>query len=116
MEKKPESDWQSIMPHPNFDRFILEYRFQQFRDFFPFIFQDPSVKDTDPWWQFSGAVKEFNDIQLRLIKGAKVKAVDESMCAYRPRTTSTGRLPNISFIKRKPEPLGLYLFSPLFSV
>jgi len=114
--KKNDIDWQSIMPHPNFDRFILEYRFRQFRDYFPVIFQDNSVKDTDPWWQFSGAVKEFNDIRSRLIKGAKVKAVDESMCAYRPRTTSTGGLPNISFIKRKPEPLGLYLFSPLFSV
>lgn len=59
-------------------------------------------------------MKEFNDIQLRLIKGAKVKAMDESMCAYQPRTTSTGGLPNISFMKRKPEPLGLYLCSPLF--
>jgi hypothetical protein len=28
--KKNEGDWQSIMPHPNFDRFILEYRFRQF--------------------------------------------------------------------------------------
>jgi hypothetical protein len=62
--KKNEGDWQSIMPHPNFDRFILEYRFRQFWDFFPFIFQDASVKDIDPWWRFSGAVKEFNDIRL----------------------------------------------------
>jgi len=36
----------------------------------------------------------------------KVKVVDASMCAYRPRTTATGGLPNISFIVRKPEPLG----------
>jgi len=57
--KKNKGDWQSIMPHPNFDCFILEYRFRQFQDFFPFIFQDASVKDIDPWWQFSGAVKEF---------------------------------------------------------
>ena len=103
-----ESNWLSIMPHPNFDRYIPEYRFRHFGEFLPYIFQDKSIKDTDPWWQFSGAVIEFNNNRLRLLKGAKVKAIDESMCAYRPRTTSTGGLPNILFIKRKPEPLGLY--------
>jgi hypothetical protein len=107
--KKMESNWLSIMPHPNFDRYIPEYRFRHFREFLPFIYHDNSIKETDPWWQFSGAVTEFNNNRLRLLKGAKVKAIDESMCAYRPRTTSTGGLPNISFIKRKPEPLGLYL-------
>jgi hypothetical protein len=106
--KGEDSAWLSIMPHPNFDRFIPEYRFQHFREFFPFLFQDDTVKDIDPWWQFSGAMKEFNNNRFRLVKGAKVKAIDESMCAYRPRTTSTSGLPNISFIKRKPEPLGLY--------
>ena len=104
-----ESNWLSILPHPNFDRYIPEYRFRHFREFLPFIYHDNSIKETDPWWQFSGAVTEFNNNRLRLLKGAKVKAIDESMCAYRPRTTSTGGLPNISFIKRKPEPLGLYL-------
>jgi hypothetical protein len=53
-------------------------------------------------------VKEFNNNRFCLVKGAKVKAIDESMCAYCPRITSTGGLPKISFIKRKPEPLGLY--------
>jgi len=50
------------------------------------------VKDTDPWRQFSGAVKEFNNNRQCLVKGAKMKAIDESMCAYRSRTTSTGGL------------------------
>jgi hypothetical protein len=53
-------------------------------------------------------VKEFNKNRLLLVKGAKVKAVDESMYAYQWQTTSTGGLPNISFMKREPEPLGLY--------
>jgi hypothetical protein len=34
------------------------------------------------------------------------KTLDESMSAYQPRTSTTGGLPNISFILRKPEPLG----------
>ena len=33
--------------------------------------------------------------------------IDESMCAWRPRTSPTGKLPNISFIFRKPENLGM---------
>jgi hypothetical protein len=31
---------------------------------------------------------------------------DESMSAWHPRTTALGGLPNISYIIRKPEPLG----------
>ena len=37
------------------------------------------------------------------------KVLDESMSSWRPRTTATGGLPNISFIMRKPEPLGTEL-------
>ncbi len=103
-----DSNWLSIMPHPNFDRYIPEYHFWHFREFLPFIFQDNSVKDTDPWWQYSEAVKEFNKNWLLWLKGAKVKAVDESMCTYYPQMTSTGGLPNTLFIKRKAKPLGLY--------
>jgi hypothetical protein len=105
---KADSNWLSIMPHPNFDHFIPECHFCHFREFLPLIFQDETVKDTDQWWQFSDAVKEFSNNRQRLVKRAKIEAIDESMCAYHPRTTSTGGLPNISFIKRKPEPLGLY--------
>ena len=34
------------------------------------------------------------------------KVLDESMSALVPRTTATGGLPTISYIRRKPEPLG----------
>jgi hypothetical protein len=34
------------------------------------------------------------------------KVLDESMSAWRPKTTKTGGLPHLSFILRKPEPLG----------
>eukprot|EP00957_Ditylum_brightwellii_P075139 5710163-Ditylum_brightwellii.AAC.1 len=34
------------------------------------------------------------------------KTLDESMSVWRPQTTKTRHLPNISFIERKPEPLG----------
>jgi hypothetical protein len=32
--------------------------------------------------------------------------LDEAMSVFRPRSTETSKLPNISFILRKPEPLG----------
>ena len=34
------------------------------------------------------------------------KIFDESMSAWRPQTTSKGGLPHLSFVDRKPEPLG----------
>lgn len=37
---------------------------------------------------------------------ANIKVLDETMSAYRPRTTKSGTLPYLSFILRKPEPLG----------
>ena len=44
-------------------------------------------------------------IQTRIVS-SWIKVLDESMSAFKPRTTKTGGLPNISFIARKPEPLG----------
>jgi hypothetical protein len=86
---------------------MLEYRFKQFRQFLPDIHESASLKEADgPWWRFAGAIDEFNSNHMALINASKMKVVDKSMCAYRPRTTATGGLPNISFIKRKPEPLG----------
>jgi hypothetical protein len=35
-----------------------------------------------------------------------VCVLDESMSAWRPRTTKHGGLPHISFVMQKPEPLG----------
>eukprot|EP00873_Tetraselmis_striata_P023449 jgi/Tetstr1/443713/TSEL_031703.t1 len=42
---------------------------------------------------------------MMLVMGVWI-AFDEAMSAYQPRSTKTGGLPNISFIKRKPKPLG----------
>jgi len=45
-------------------------------------------------------------VQLDKILFGQWDLVDETMSAFRPRTTQTGGLPNISFILWKPEPLG----------
>ncbi len=54
----------------------------------------------------SAAIDELNEILEKLICGSRWISVDETMRAWKPRKTATGGLPNISFIIRKPEPLG----------
>ena len=82
------------------------YRFKQFRKYLPFIFENDSLKEVDPWWKFKTAVNSFNAIRKERCISSYLKVFDESMSAWRPRTSKTGGLPNISFILRKPEPLG----------
>ena len=53
-----------------------------------------------------GTVAAFNANRRATIRRPLVLTVDESMSAYRPRTTATGGLPNISYVARKPKPLG----------
>ena len=60
----------------------------------------------DPWWRFAEAVEEFNSIRNESILTSSDRVLDESMSSYRPRTTKLGGLPNISYIRCKPEPLG----------
>ncbi len=67
------------------------------------------MKELDLWREFSSAVQELHQQQRALIKASNWKVEDESMSAWCPRITKTGGLPNISYIIRKPEPLGIFL-------
>ncbi len=96
----------SLAPHPNFDRWMSFNRFKEFRRFFPTIWYQKDEEASDPWWKFSSAIETFNNIRKeKLVKGSWA-IIDESMSAWRPRTTQFGGLPNLSHIPRKPEPLG----------
>ena len=98
--------WDTIMQRSNFSKHMKLYRFKEFRHFLPRIWENPGTKEQDPWWAFSSAVKEFNDIRDEEIIDSWEKVLDETMSAWRPRTSKNGGLPNISYIIRKPEPLG----------
>ena len=65
-----------------------------------------AVKDVDSWYKFSTEIIEFNNIWRTSISCPRWKVADESLSAWRPRTTALGRLRNISFVVWKPEPLG----------
>lgn len=104
--KDKEDSWDSIMMNARFDRYMKLYRFKEFRYYLPKVFELPMEKETDPWWAFSSAIKDFNDIRKDNVTSSWKKILDELMSAWRPRTTKNGGLPNISYIIRKPEPLG----------
>ena len=87
-------------------RHMKEHRFLDIKRFVPFLFVDESKKGTDPWWQFSGGVESYNTNRKKTIKASPVKVFDESMSAFRPRTSRFSNLPHLSCIDRKPEPLG----------
>jgi hypothetical protein len=105
-DKKATEDeaFLSIVPPANFCKWMKLYRFKHFRTFVTAIWEDATTKETDPWWQFEPAVKEFNNLRQERVVSAVWEIVDETMSAWRPRTTPLGGLPNISNIKRKPEP------------
>jgi hypothetical protein len=87
-------------------------RFEDIRSYFPFAFADTTRNDPsrqenyDPWYMLSKWVREFNANRREMVCASYIKVHDETMCAWKPRKNKTGGLPNISFIFRKPEPLG----------
>ena len=104
--KEEEDMWDTIMQRPNFSKHMKLYRFKEFRHFLPRIWEKAATNEEDPCWAFSSAVKEFNDIRNEEIVDSWEKVLDETMSAWRPRTSKNGGLPNINYIIRKPEPLG----------
>ena len=78
--------WPSICPSPQFQQYMAFSRFKDFRRFLPLIFADESKKESDPWWQFSGAVEEFNLIRSTKLICSPWITIDETMCAWEPRS------------------------------
>ena len=60
---------------------------------------------TDEWWRAKHLFDGFNTSCMN-IAASFLKVGDESMSAIRFRTTAKGNLPHLSYIFRKPEPLG----------
>jgi hypothetical protein len=94
--------WKFLCAEPHFERFMSFGRWKEFRRFFPEVFADNDKKDVNPWFQFSSAIDEFNEIRCNLIIGSQWISIDESMCAWKPRKMALGGLPNKCFIVRKP--------------
>ena len=81
-------------------------RFIKIRSIFPRAFALADKQDSDPWFMILDLLEGFNRNRKTKFAASATKTDDESMSAFTPQTTPTGGLPTISFIKRKPEPLG----------
>ena len=95
---------------PNFDRFMGRHRFEDIKLMVLEAFNDHSVSGhTDPWCFIRPLITAFNDNRKRSVVDTDFVVVDESMSAFRPRTTKSGAcdchkggLPHLSFVERKP--------------
>jgi hypothetical protein len=69
---------------------------------------DESLIDSDEWWQFQPGIDEFNELRREHLVTNVWWIIDECMSVWQPRKNALGGLPNISFVKHKPEDLGTY--------
>ena len=91
---------------------MRKHRFEQLRRVIPTAFHGDD--SADPWNPIKSLIDGFNNKRARKIAASYCKVHDESMSAFRPRSTKTGTtkvndlvgLPFLSFILRKPKPLG----------
>lgn len=91
----------------NFSQYMSLRRFEQIKKYAKYAFADmDAVAKGDLWGWLREGIRDFNANRKRWVVQSPVKTGDESMSAWRPRTTATGGLPNITFLVRKPEPLG----------
>ena len=65
-----------------------------------------AVNEHNPWYPIQSLVEAFNDNRRKWLVASLVIVLDESMSNFQPRTTKTSLLPHLSFIFRKPKPLG----------
>lgn len=92
------------LPNVNLADIMPKYRFELLLKFIHEGFSGESPED--PWNAVLGLVNGFNDNRAQNVAASYTKVHDESMSSYRPTTTALGGLPFLSYILRKPKPLG----------
>ena len=91
----------------NYGAFIPQHYFRVFVLGFPHLWSPPHLwySENVPWESFLPFVEAFNQNRRDLLKTVYL-LMDESMSAWRPKTSAYGGLPNITFEPWKPKPLG----------
>ena len=92
------------LPHIDLSGIMLKHRAQELIKFIPFAFHGED--ESDPWNPVRALVDGFNDVRAQKVAAAHCKILDETMSGWSPTTTKYGGLPFLSFILRKPTPLG----------
>ncbi len=80
--------WPSLCHAPHFEQYMLFSRWKDLQRFFPEMFADETKKDTDPWYQFSSAIDEFNSICQSELVDSQWISIDEIMIAWKPWKTA----------------------------
>jgi len=104
-----KTDYPSVYGSPDLKQYTkMSFdRFKAIKSIFHLCFTDPSTVDkSDPWWEIRSMVDMFNANRKAKVAASVYKVMDESMSSFRPQTSKTGNLPHLSFILRKPKPLG----------
>jgi Transposase IS4 len=99
-----QEECEGMLKNPPLRDYMSFSRFKIIRGLFPYAFHDENK--ADPWYPVDKLVRKFNENRSRTISASVKKAIDESMSAFKPQTSTTGNLPHLSYISRKPEPLG----------
>ena len=95
-----------ILPHVDYSCHMKKSRFNFIKTHMAYVFADEGLKGHDEWWQVVGGIDGFNENRRTRIQAPNDKVLDETMSAFRPTKTPKGDLPHLSYIARKPEPLG----------
>ena len=90
----------------NYSEFMTQRRFKDIRGIMSYVFMDKNLQGKDDWWMILGGVNGLNENRKTTVNAPNIKVMDETMSAFCPQTTKTGNLPHLSWILRKPEPLG----------
>jgi hypothetical protein len=88
-------------------RFMTDKRFEHLQRILPWAIADTTISPLgDPRYRARSGISRFNENSARTVIKSDWFTPDKSMIAWEPQTTKTDGLPNISFITRKPLPLG----------
>ena len=95
--------------YPNYGQFIPKNYFKAFLRRFPYLWAEEkywSVAHNDlPWDIITPFVSDYNKQRGKILRVVYLM-LDESMSGWRPKTSKTGGLPNITHEACKPVPLG----------
>ncbi|KAL7525905.1 hypothetical protein ACHAXR_002386, partial [Thalassiosira sp. AJA248-18] len=112
--KRGDSDgWKE---HANFGQYIPKNYFKVFCAAFPFLWVKEDEQhlywyknpDDMPWELILGFMDEYNKKRNNLLSVVFL-VLDEAMSGFRPKTSKTGGLPNLTHEPRKPVDLGTML-------
>lgn len=94
---------------PQYGRYMSQGRFDRLKHVMVQSFYNVEDLPSNPWVPADNMIKAFNLRRDKLFtKKGGIVVVDESMSSFRPKS-KTGNLPSLSYIQRKPKPLGTEL-------